>query len=112
MAHGIAVRRSPAERGICLDHHAALVIFDGRYRVLTLPGKPGSLTPDGRNVPGEGVPAVWLKSVSEDGRVLEEKPVAECGALEELLPAARGAVVEDPRVETARAENPSDDLPE
>ena len=34
--------RHPGERGICIDHFAALVIEkDGSYNVLSLPGRPG-----------------------------------------------------------------------
>ena len=103
------MKRHPGEQGICIDHFAALVIADSRYEVLSLPGKEGSLMPDGSSRPGEGKPAVWLKSTSTDGGSIESRLLPPTGQLADILRPAR-EVVEDPRVATARAENPSDDL--
>jgi dipeptidase E len=104
--------RHPGETGLAIDHYAALVIEDGRYRTLALPGKPGSRTPSGANEPGKGTPAVWLKRIAGSGgqQQLEERALPEAGGpLEEVFVPAVD-IVEDPRVAIARVENPADDL--
>ena len=103
------LRRHPGETGLAIDHFAALIVSDDEYRVLTLPGKPGSLTPSGGNEPGNGVPTCWLKTVADDGVSIQEQALPERGPLSSLLHPAR-AIVEDARVGRARAENPSDDV--
>ena len=87
------LRRHAAERGVCIDHWAALVVDGGRYSVLRVPGKGGSVRytdvggNDGANaptnavgdgaagtasVPAEfaegqtGVPGVWLAEAEGD----------------------------------------------
>ena len=37
--------RHPGERGIGIDHYAALVVEGNKYSVLKIPGKPGSVLP-------------------------------------------------------------------
>ena len=104
--------RHPGETGLAIDHYAALVIEDGQYRTLALPGKPGSRTPSGANEPGKGTPAVWLKRIAGSGgqQQLEERALPEAGGplAEVFVPAVD--IVEDPRVAIARVENPADDL--
>jgi dipeptidase E len=107
------LRRHPGETGLAIDHFAALVISGGKYRVLSLPGRPGSFAPrDGSSASGGTSPACWLKTVADDGVTIEERALrdGERGSLTELLRPAQG-VVDDPRIEVARAENPSDNLP-
>ena len=103
------LRRHPGETGLAIDHYAALVISDARYRVLTLPDKPGSLTSGGMNQPGHGRPAAWLMTVSADAITIREHALPGSGLLAELLHPA-SSIVDDPLVEIARAENPSLDL--
>jgi dipeptidase E len=105
--------RHRGETGVCIDHHAALVVDKGGYKVLALDGKPGSLGPGESMAPGEGVPAVWIKRVVAGDAAatpaIEARPLPPSGLLEDVLREA-AEIVEDPKVQTARAENPSDDL--
>ena len=103
------LRRHPGETGLAIDHFAALVLSDGDYQVLSLPDKPGSLMPDGTNDPGKGVPGVWIKSVAADGIAILEKSLPKTGPISSLLLPAR-EIVQDARLEAARAANPSHDL--
>lgn len=101
------LRRHPGERGVCIDHFAALCIDGPAYSVLSLPGKegtflPGSTKPD---FSGAGAPAMWIKTVQGDDIVCE--PVPPQGTLVDILKPATH-VVEDPRIPAARQENPSD----
>ena len=99
--------RHPGEQGVCIDHFAALVVDGADYSILSLDGKPGTAL-EGRDAPdfsGAGTPWVWLKRVEGDAVVatrLEPR-----GRLADALTPAT-AIVEDPRVEAARAANPSD----
>lgn len=102
------LRRHACETGIGIDHYAALVVADGGYSVLSLPGQPGSLMPDGTSRPGHGAPAAWLKTVGRDGVAIDARALPEAGPLSHLL-APAVEIVEDPRVAVARAENPSDE---
>ena len=101
------LRRHNGETGVCIDHFAALVVDGADYEVLSLEGKPGTAL-DGRDAPdftGAGTPWIWLKRVEGDAVVatrLEPR-----GRLADALTPAT-AIVEDPRVEAARAANPSD----
>lgn len=106
--------RHPRERALCLDHHAALLVADGEYRVLALDGAAGSLLPGGGFAAGAtgGVPAVWLKRVVDgaDGApVVESRALPAQGPLSDiLLPAEE--IVQDPRVAAVAAANPSTDV--
>ena len=101
------MRRHNGETGVCIDHFAALVVDGADYSILSLEGKPGTALPD-RDAPdftGAGAPWIWLKRVEGDAVVatrLEPR-----GRLADALTPAT-AIVEDPRVEAARAANPSD----
>ena len=101
------MRRHNGETGVCIDHFAALVVDGADYSILSLEGKPGTAL-DGRDAPeftGSGAPWIWLKCVVGDDIVatrLEPR-----GRLADALTPAT-AIVEDPRVEAARAANPSD----
>mgnify|MGYP002824038456 FL=1 len=102
------LRRHNGETGVCIDHFAALVVDGADYSILSLEGKPGTALAD-RDAPadftGAGAPWIWLKRVEGDAVVatrLEPR-----GRLADALTPAT-AIVEDPRVEAARAANPSD----
>mmetsp|Transcript_24673 Transcript_24673/g.32132 ORF Transcript_24673/g.32132 Transcript_24673/m.32132 type:complete len:339 (+) Transcript_24673:46-1062(+) len=96
------LKRHPGEQGICIDHYCALVIDNGKYRVVSLEGKSGSV---------EGKPGVWLKNVvvtnddEEKKTVIEAKSLSE-GNLDDILKEAT-SIQQDPLVEQCRAENPS-----
>jgi dipeptidase E len=97
--------RHPGERGICIDHYAALVCEGENYRVLSLPGRPGSVL-DGKFSPEQkGAPGMWQKDVIE-GKVVS-KLVPESGKLVDLLKVAE-SIVDDPNCDLCRAENPDD----
>ena len=102
------LRRHPGELGVCIDHHAALVVDgSGNYEVLTLAGKEGSRV-EGGDAPdfsGAGSPAIWLKRVVDDAVAATLLPAR--GRLADVLEPAT-TIVEDPRVAAARGENPSD----
>ena len=60
----VMLLRHAAEMGIGIDHWAALVVAGGRYRVMSLEGKEGSVLPDASFSPDrQGVPGIWLKQV-------------------------------------------------
>ena len=101
------MRRHNKETGVCIDHFGALVVDGADYEVLSLEGKPGTALPD-RDAPdftGTGAPWIWLKRVVGDAVVAMR--LAPRGRLADALTPAT-AIFEDPRVEAARAANPSD----
>ena len=113
------LRRHPGETGVCIDHHAALVVDGKRYRVFTLDERPGSLRPDGTCgsglVPG-GVPAIWIKRVlgtrsaadaAGEDVPIEARVLPPEGRLDDVAVAA-ASIVADPRLGVARAENSCD----
>ena len=106
--------RHPGEVGIAIDHWAALVLEGDDYSVLSVSGKPGSVVAgEGGAAPrfsaGEGTPGIWLKEVV-DGAV-RASLVAPTGRVCDILRPAT-AIDEDPRVATARLENPAPALSE
>lgn len=96
--------RHPGERGVCIDHFAALIVDGARYRVLSLPGKPGSVLGGAFSEARAGLPGVWVKEVA-GGEVKTWLAPAD-GSLDELLREPT-AVVEDRRLAAIRAANPS-----
>eukprot|EP01104_Vermistella_antarctica_P002367 TRINITY_DN12621_c0_g1_i1.p1 TRINITY_DN12621_c0_g1~~TRINITY_DN12621_c0_g1_i1.p1 ORF type:complete len:326 (+),score=40.12 TRINITY_DN12621_c0_g1_i1:195-1172(+) len=93
--------RHQGERGICIDHWAALVVNHNEYEVFSLrgEGRGGSVqVGDGNREPG-----VLVKDVVE-GRVVVT-PVPSKGTLSDLLRPAT-VVVEDPCVDACRVANP------
>ena len=130
--------RHPGEVGIAIDHWAALVLEGDEYSVLSVSGKPGSVVAgEGGAAPrfsaGEGAPGIWLKEVV-DGAV-RASLVAPTGRVCDILRPATAIVSraiiagiwvaifqecqqsscgqdEDPRVATARLENPAPALSE
>jgi hypothetical protein len=72
---------------------------------VPLPDKPGSEAADGGWVADRsGLPAVWIKEVV-GGRV-ETALAPKRGKLADLV--RKGEIVQDPRLDACRAENPSD----
>ena len=102
------VLRHAGERGICIDHWAALVVSEGRYSVLAIPGKGGSVLPDGGSAADRtgGVPGVWRKDVDADGNLVTTLVPPEGGLLDDLL-APAAAIVPDPRLASLRGQNPA-----
>jgi len=121
-AYGARAVSSAGEQAVCIDHNAALVLpGDGTLRVLAVDGRPGSV---------DGKPGAMLKRVIEVSAAASEgssegggagagaaralKVVSEVlpplGPLAVLLAPMSEPMVEDPRLEAARAENPSTDL--
>jgi len=98
--------RHSSERGLCIDHFAALVVEGDRYEVLSLPGRPGSVLPDGSfSTRQEGVPGMWVKNVANG--VVATSLVPESGNLADLLkPVAEGDIIQDPRLTHCRQANP------
>jgi dipeptidase E len=98
--------RHSAERGICIDHFAALVVEGELYSVLSLPGRPGSVLPDGSFSPlQKGMPGIWMKNVV-GGHVVTSL-VPDSGALADLLrPVSATDIVQDPRLDACRLANP------
>lgn len=98
--------RHRGERGICIDHFAALIIEDERYSVLSLPGKPGSVLPSGEfSDSRSGVPGIWIKDVTDDGKVETSLAPAQ-GLLADLLKVASN-IQEDPKCDSCRRANPA-----
>jgi dipeptidase E len=123
--------RHPGERGICIDHFAALCVDGDAYWVLSLPGRPGSVLPDGTfSATREGAPGIWRKDVVlpvEQGEAsavdnaggscganadtsarvsrVVTTLVPERGLLRDLLVPAT-EIVPDMRIEAVRAANP------
>ena len=96
--------RHPGERGICIDHFAALCVDGDTYWVLSLPGRPGSLLPDSSfSETRQGIPAIWVKDI-EDG-VVRTSLVASTGALSDLLRKAE-YTDPDPRLDACMRANP------
>ena len=96
--------RHSGERGICIDHFAALCVEDNQYHILSLDGRPGSVLENGNfSLTRKGVPGVWLKEVI-DGKVCTTL-ASPRGDLWELLKDA-SETFQDPKIETIRIENP------
>ena len=101
------LKRHPGERGILIDHFAALVLpGDGTFSVLSLPGRPGSVLADGTFTADRslGAPGVWVKDVHADTGEIASR-LASAGAVTDLLRAA-SSIEQDPRCDLVRAANP------
>ena len=93
------------ETGIGIDHWAALLVDGADYAVLSLPGKPGSVLPDGTHSPEQaGVPGCWELHVVGEG-VVERKVIPSKGKLSDLLKHAT-EIVPDERCDVSRRDNP------
>ena len=97
--------RHGGERGITIDHWAALK-FDGEeYSVVPLSGKGGSVKDGSWVSDRSGVPGVWIKEYGEEGVVTTL--VSAEGKISDLLRPAKG-IVEDENCKTCIAENTCD----
>jgi dipeptidase E len=97
--------RHRGERGIALDHFAAIVIDSGKYSLFRVEGKSGSdVGTDSPCFDCGGLPGLWIKFVDDSGRIRVRR--MEKGPLEELLAPAKW-ISFDPLVETCSLENPS-----
>jgi dipeptidase E len=111
---GMLLRHS-GEKGIALDHWAALIVDGDRYEVFSTPHQQGSLmvsstSPNGE-VAGEfvveslGVPAAWWKRVDGNGAIVRGL-VPPRGRVSDLLEQAREISV-DPLEAVAAEANPT-----
>lgn len=118
------LQRHRGERGVAIDHWAALVVNEETFSVVSLEGKEGSgkasigAGGDKQYVAdGTGVPSVWIKEIKEpaqgngddegldDRKVVHWTAVPEHGMLSWLLRQAK-CVEADPREERCANENP------
>jgi dipeptidase E len=98
--------RHAGERGVAIDHWAALITEGDDYRVWAIEGESGSLLPDGGlTADGTGSPAIWTKDVV-DGK-LKVVLAPSTGKLADLLRPAT-EIVQDPRIDVLRKINPDD----
>jgi len=99
--------RHPSERGICIDHWAALVVEGDKYRVWTMEGEQGSVGADGTftepNTVPAGKPGIFVKDVVAG--VVQVSLAPSSGLLSDLFKPAT-AMVEDPNVASERIANP------
>eukprot|EP00978_Attheya_sp_CCMP212_P030329 scaffold111094_cov51-Attheya_sp.AAC.1 len=106
-------KRHSNEMGIGIDHWAAFIVEpEGRYRVLSLKDKPGSVLWDDKGNPRmcrnqTGIPGVWIKTVEPGGSAVTTTLCPWEGLIQDLLRESSGTIVEDERVEICRNENPS-----
>jgi len=97
--------RHSGERGICIDHFAALIVEGETYSVLSLPGRPGSVLANGGfSEAREGAAGIWVKDVTADGKIVT-RLAAPTGLLAELVKEAVSRV-EDPKCDPCRLANP------
>ena len=97
--------RHKGERGICIDHFAALCVDGDDYHVLSLPDRPGSVLENGEfSMAREGKPGCWVKDVSAEGKIVTEL-VPETGKIADLTKAAE-AIADDAACDQCRLENP------
>ena len=98
--------RHRGERGITIDHFAALVVDGDQYSVLSLDDRPGSVLEGGAHSPErQGKPGIWVKDVNEDGLCVTTTLAPGKGTLATLLRSAT-AITEDATCEKIRAANP------
>lgn len=86
------LKRHKGERGIGIDHFAALVVDGEDYRVIDY----------GDN--NKANIGVWIKEVSDDGETVTSRKVPVSGKLTDILAPAQ-VIVQDPKVEICRSEN-------
>ncbi|KAG7368602.1 peptidase S51 dipeptidase E family protein [Nitzschia inconspicua] len=104
--------RHPGERGIGIDHWAALVVNGESYSVLSLEGKPGSIlaSPSGKEFGvdesgnAKGVPGIWIKH--GNGHV-SSNVCHPNGLLSEILGVPSEIIRESDDVKRCREANPS-----
>mmetsp|Transcript_63138 Transcript_63138/g.186586 ORF Transcript_63138/g.186586 Transcript_63138/m.186586 type:complete len:413 (-) Transcript_63138:7-1245(-) len=102
--------RHPGEAGIAIDHWAALEVRGEKFRVLSVEGKPGSVSEGGRFSEGrDGSAGVWIKEVFENESTgdytVRRRLCPKEGKVEEFIRFA-GDILHDVGVEHCRVENP------
>ena len=98
--------RHAGEVGIGIDHWAALQVDGDSFTVVSIPGKEGSVLPNGEFSPDrQGKPGIWIKTV-ENGKVCR-RLCPPSGKLSEILFPA-DEIVLDPREDECRKQNPAD----
>lgn len=113
------LQRHPGERGIGIDHWAALVVSGEYYSVLSLEGKPGSVlksydsnNPEAvefavdSNGNARGVPGIWIKDVDADGTVYS-RVCPPNGRLRDILRVPEKIVRDVEDIQKCREANPS-----
>eukprot|EP00294_Goniomonas_avonlea_P001383 CAMPEP_0114542180 /NCGR_PEP_ID=MMETSP0114-20121206/1703_1 /TAXON_ID=31324 /ORGANISM="Goniomonas sp, Strain m" /LENGTH=308 /DNA_ID=CAMNT_0001726471 /DNA_START=64 /DNA_END=990 /DNA_ORIENTATION=+ len=96
--------RHSGERGIGIDHWAALVVDGDRYSVISLAGMEGSVLNGAFSPERKGQPGIWIKDVVEGA--VQASLVPSQGRVADLLRPAH-AVVPDARVDSVRVLNPA-----
>jgi dipeptidase E len=100
------MKRHSYEVGIGIDHFAALEINGAEFRVLSLPGRTGSV--DVEDGGGCKVPGVWIYYVDGDG-IVHSIVCPRSGKVSDLLQTLKYPskhFVEDKRVKLCRKANP------
>ena len=99
----------PGERGIGIDHWAALVVNGENYQVVSLEDKEGTLDKDsGEFVDNlSGVPAIWIKEVVNGNKVVSKVCPPE-GKLTDLLKVSTNINEDLESTRRCRMENPDD----
>lgn len=89
------LRRHPTERGIAIDHWAALILpGDGTYEVFSV---PGAKRENADSLLDVGVlPGVYVVEVDPETGKVKPRAVPRTGRVEDLLRAPTGPVVRDP----------------
>mmetsp|Transcript_8625 Transcript_8625/g.10112 ORF Transcript_8625/g.10112 Transcript_8625/m.10112 type:complete len:439 (-) Transcript_8625:181-1497(-) len=109
------LKRHSGELGIGIDHWAALVIHGEKYRVISLPGKPGSVMISQSSDAGgervvtqslsqEGTPGIWIKEV-KDGTICSTLCPKEGYVKDLLFVTPADAISKDPLADKCRREN-------
>lgn len=107
------LQRHSGERGIAIDHWAALIVEGDAYRVFATPDQPGSGRKDNASgvvdfvTDGSGTPSVWVKYVGEGKSIVQQHvPWSGGSSISELFVPAT-AIVRDPLEDVCAQENPS-----
>lgn len=92
------------ERGICIDHYAALVINNDNYNVISIKNKSGSVLNDkSYSINQSGIPGIWIKDVINNKIVTTL--LNSNGKLIDLLKIPH-EIIQDTRLEQCRINNP------
>ena len=99
--------RHSGEMGLGIDHWSALKIDGDHYSVLSPEDKVGSVMADGSFSPTrQGKPGIWQLTVNAADNSVVRTLVPPRGLVNDLLRVAT-TMVDDPRIETIRTQNPA-----
>lgn len=103
------MKRHPGERGIGIDHWAALKVEGENYQVLSPQDKEGSVLSDGTfSSDRKGTPGVWiLECVGENNTCIVQRQLAPASGLVSELFRSATTVSEDLRLDSIRTQNPA-----